>query len=105
MTKVSYLSAVIAILSIMAFPAAQAADAAAGEATYASMGCMGCHGPGGASAMPDMFPSLVGLEEAYIVEQLNAFKSGERVNPTMQPMASALSDDDIANLAAYLSAL
>ena len=103
MIKVCYLSAVISILSIMAIPAAQAADAAAGEATYSSMGCMGCHGPGGASAMPDMFPGLAGLEEAYIIEQLNAFKSGERVNATMQPMASVLSDDDIANLAAYLS--
>ena len=104
MIKVCYLSAVISIFSIMAIPAAQAADAAAGEATYSSMGCMGCHGPGGASAMPDMFPGLAGLEEAYLVEQLNAFKSGERVNATMQPMASALSDDEIANLAAYLSA-
>jgi cytochrome c553 len=104
MIKVCYLSAVISILSILALPAAQAADAAAGEATYASMGCMGCHGPAGTSAMPDMFPNLVGLDEAYVVEQLNAFKSGERVNATMQPMASALSNDEIANLAAYLSA-
>jgi cytochrome c553 len=53
--------------------------------------------------MPDMFPVLAGKEEAYIVEQLTAFRSGERQNPTMQPMAGALSDEDIANLAAYLS--
>jgi cytochrome c553 len=89
---------------IFGISSAQAAgDAAAGEATYSSMGCMGCHGPAGKSAMPDMFPVLAGKEEAYIVEQLTAFRSGERQNPTMQPMAGALSDEDIANLAAYLS--
>ena len=104
MKKISYLSALISLVLMFGFSNAQAADAAAGESAYSGMGCMGCHGPSGNSAMPDMFPKLAGLEEAYINEQLKAFKSGERVNDMMSPMAGALSDDDIANLAAYLSA-
>ncbi|MGY8814900.1 MAG: c-type cytochrome [Gammaproteobacteria bacterium] len=104
MKKISYLSALVSLVLMFGFSNAQAADVAAGESTYSGMGCMGCHGPSGNSAMPDMFPKLAGLEEAYIDEQLNAFKSGERQNATMQPMSASLSDDDIANLAAYLSA-
>ena len=94
----------IALVMALGVSTAQAGDAAAGEATYSGMGCMGCHGPAGKSAMPDMFPNLAGLEEAYVDEQLKAFRSGDRTNATMQPMAGALSDDDIANLATYLSA-
>jgi cytochrome c553 len=105
MKKLSFLSVVATALMVLGMTSAQAAgDAAAGETLYSSMGCMGCHGAAGNSAMPDMFPKLAGLDEAYIDEQLKAFKSGERQNATMQPMAGSLSDADIANLAAYLSA-
>jgi cytochrome c553 len=105
MKKLSFISVLAATLLLVGISTAQAAgDAAAGESLYSSMGCMGCHGAAGNSAMPDMFPKLAGLDEAYIDEQLKAYKSGERQNATMQPMASGLSDADIANLAAYLSA-
>jgi len=104
MKNLSYISALVCTLFLVGVTPAQAAgDAAAGESLYSSMGCMGCHGPSGNSAMPDMFPKLAGLEEAYIDEQLKAFKSGERQNATMQPMSSSLSDADIANMAAYLA--
>ena len=104
MKTIRVLSAVVSLVMIFGISPAQAGDAAAGEATFSAMGCMGCHGPGGQSQMPDMFPTVAGLEEAYIDEQLKAFRSGDRENATMQPMAGALSDDDIANLATYLSA-
>src|SRR5690348_6485211 len=93
------------MLTVSAISAVQAAgDAAVGESTFLSKGCVGCHGPAGDSQAPEMFPKLAGLEEAYIVGQLTAFRSGERAGPTMNPMASTLTDEDIANLAAYLSA-
>ncbi len=93
------------LVTVSAMSAVQAAgDAAVGESTYLAKGCVGCHGPAGDSMAPEMFPKLKGLEEAYITTQLTAFRSGERVGPTMTPMASALTDEDIANLAAYLSA-
>ncbi|NNE38988.1 MAG: cytochrome c [Gammaproteobacteria bacterium] len=105
MKKLSFISVLVSALLLVGMSTAQAAgDAAAGESLYSSMGCMGCHGAAGNSAMPDMFPNLSGLDEAYLDEQLKAFKSGERQNATMQPMSANLSDADIANLAAYLAA-
>jgi cytochrome c553 len=104
MKNLSYISALACTLFLVGVSSAKAAgDVAAGESLYSSMGCMGCHGPAGNSAMPNMFPKLAGLEEAYIDEQLKAFKSGERQNATMQPMSSSLSEADIANLSAYLA--
>jgi cytochrome c553 len=79
-----------------------AADAAAGKAKAAT--CAGCHGAAGVSAVP-IYPNLAGQKEAYLVAQLKAFKDGTRANPIMAPMAKPLSDDDIANLAAYFSSL
>jgi cytochrome c553 len=104
MKKINYLSALVSLLMMFGISIAQAGDAAVGEASFSAMGCVGCHGPAGDSVMPDMFPKLAGLDEAYLDAQLKAFRSGERANDMMSPMAGALSDDDIANLAAYLAA-
>lgn len=90
------------LLTVSAISAVQA-DAAAGEAAYLSKGCVGCHGPAGDSQAPEMFPKLAGLEKAYVQAQLAAFRSGERAGPTMNPMASTLTDEDIEHLAEYLS--
>ncbi len=77
---------------------AQAGDAAAGKAKSAV--CAACHGPDGNSMVPT-YPKLAGQHEAYLAAALKAYKTGERNNATMKPMVTALSDDDIANLAAY----
>jgi cytochrome c553 len=77
-----------------------AADSAAGEQKAAT--CMGCHGPNGKSSSAQ-WPNLAAQQSTYIVNQLNAFKTGNRSNSMMQPMAANLSDDEINNLAAYYS--
>jgi len=92
---------VAAALTMVAFGTAQAADEAAGKAKYAS--CAGCHGPNGKSASP-AFPSLAGKDAAYLEASLKAYKSGTKNNPMMSPQAKGLSDADMANLAAFLSA-
>lgn len=102
MTKRRIFAAVL-IAAGFAQPAL-AGDAAAGEQAYMARGCIGCHGPGGHSANPDVYPSTAGRSEAYLTEQLNAFRNGERQNPMMTPMVAGLTDDDVANLAAYLAA-
>jgi cytochrome c553 len=76
-------------------------DAAAGEAKAAS--CGSCHGADGMGIDPN--PALAGLDEAYFVEQLAAFKSGARENAMMKMFAGQLSDEDIADLAAYYAGL
>jgi cytochrome c553 len=69
------------------------------------MGCVGCHGEGGNSRVPQMerFPMLAGLKEEYVAAQLKAFRAGKRGGLIMPAIAKALKDDEIANLAAYLS--
>lgn len=82
---------------------ALAGDAAAGEAAFNGKGCVGCHGAGGASVVPT-YPVLKGKDAAFLTEKLTGFKSGAITSATMNAMAATLSDDDIANIAAYLSA-
>lgn len=68
-----------------------------------SVVCAACHGPDGNSAMPD-WPSIAGQHTSYLVTQLEAFKSGERQNALMSPMAVGLSEQDMLDLAAYFNA-
>lgn len=64
--------------------------------------CFVCHGDKGKSNAPQ-FPSLAAQQSVYIVNQLNAFKSGERKNPAMQAKASNLTAEDINNYGAYFA--
>lgn len=75
-------------------------DATAGQAKAAA--CGACHGMDGNSAAPT-FPRLAGQSERYIVKQLSDFKAGRRENPTMLGMAAGLSEQDMADVAAYFS--
>lgn len=75
-------------------------NAAAGRAKAAV--CAGCHGPDGNSMVPQ-FPKLAGQSARYIVHQLQDFKSGKRVNATMQPFAQKLSAQDMEDVAAYFN--
>lgn len=82
---------------------AQAADSAAGEALYGDT-CANCHGPT-AKGMAS-YPRLVGKDSAYVTDRLNTYRAGEKVGPNsmlMIPMARDLSDEDIANLVAFLT--
>ncbi len=82
--------------------AAHAADAKAGR-KKAQM-CAACHGIDGLSKMP-MAPNIAGSPEMYLEKQLKAFRSEERKDETMNVVAKPLSDDDIADLAAWYSGL
>lgn len=64
--------------------------------------CAACHGMNGNSTNPD-WPSLAGQNAVYVAEQLRLFRSAARVNPTMQPMAATLTDQDIGDLAVYFA--
>ena len=81
---------------------ALAGDAAAGKSKAAT--CIACHGANGISAN-DAWPNLAGQKAGYLKAQMKAFRDGQRTNPMMAPMAAALSDEDIDNLAAYYSSL
>ena len=66
--------------------------------------CFVCHGIDGISLI-DMYPNLKGQKEKYLVKQLTAFRDGTRIDPIMGPMASVLTDEDIAAVSKYLSEL
>lgn len=62
--------------------------------------CGACHGINGNSPNPE-WPNLAGQHPQYVVEQLRLFKGMVRSNPIMQSQAIMLSDQDMADLAAY----
>lgn len=82
---------------------ALAADAAVGKAK-ASVTCAVCHGSDGLSQHPEA-PNLAGQVEMYLVKSLEEFRSGKRQNEMMTVVVKDLSDDDIANLAAWYASI
>ncbi|MBX3574795.1 MAG: cytochrome c [Mesorhizobium sp.] len=91
-------SAVLAATSGPAF-----ADAAAGK-KLAQQRCAVCHGVDGLAKMP-IAPHLAGENEVYIQTQLKAFRTGKRVHEMMSVVAKELSDDQIADLAAWYASI
>lgn len=82
-------------------PALAGGDAAAGEAL--APGCAGCHEADGSGN--DANPPLTGIAEADFVAMLNAYKSGEREHAMMQMFVASLSEQDMADLAAYYASI
>jgi cytochrome c553 len=85
-------------------PALAAGDAEAGRVKANT--CMGCHGiPGYSNVYPTYrVPKLGGQHAAYITAALKAYKTGERPHTTMHAQAESLSDQDIEDIAAFLTA-
>jgi cytochrome c553 len=93
-------AAVVALFGIA--NAAQAAgDVAAGKAK--AKACAGCHGANGEGVKPN--PALAGKSEDELVQAMKDYKSGKRANPVMKSMVASLSDQDMANVAAYFASL
>jgi cytochrome c553 len=93
------------VLAAAAFAVGQAraADALAGKKKAAAV-CAVCHGVDGIAKNPDA-PNLAGDNANYILKQLHAFQSGARQQEMMTIIAKDLSEEDIANLAAWYSGL
>ena len=72
---------------------------AKGKATGQS--CIDCHGPDGNTPIDATYPKLGGQYGDYLAHALQAYRSGDRQHPLMTPQAAQLSDQDIADLAAY----
>ena len=86
-------------------PAAASGDAARGKGlTYT---CRGCHGlTGYKNAYPSYHvPKLGGQSDVYLRNALMEYRAGKRKHPTMQAQAESFSEQDIADIAAYLSSI
>src|SRR5258708_32044253 len=88
-------------LLLLAAPFSHAADVEAGKAKVAVV-CAACHGATGVS-VSEAIPNLAAQRAGYIEAQLKALKDGTRKNPIMSAIATQLSADEIANVAAYLA--
>jgi len=85
-----------------AAPAGTVAGSADAGATKAAV-CTACHGVNGNSTNPE-WPVLAGQNAVYIREQLGMFKAKKRNNPVMQPIVDPLTEQDMADLAAFFAA-
>jgi cytochrome c553 len=100
---------VAALLLMFSAAAAAQAPAPAGDPAKGrekTRMCEGCHGiEGWRTAYPEVYrvPKLGGQHAAYLAQALHEYKRGERSHPSMRAIAGSLSDEDIANLAAYYS--
>ena len=90
------------LLSAASTVEARAGDIKAGAEL--AQKCQNCHGLDGLSKIVEA-PNIAGQNEQYLIEQLTAFKSGERHNEMMSLVAPTLSDKDIEDLASYYSAI
>jgi len=95
---------VVATATSVSFSQDIQGDAKAGETKIAM--CIGCHGIHGYQAsFPEVYkvPKISGQGAKYIANALTAYKKGERKHPTMRGIADSLSEQDIADIAAYYS--
>lgn len=98
---------VFALLALAGFAQMSVAADLKGDASAAKNKvamCIGCHGIANYKAtFPEIYrvPLLGGQSEKYLVAALIAYKKGERNHPTMVGIAKGLSDQDIADVAAY----
>ncbi|MBB3190321.1 c-type cytochrome [Halomonas cerina] len=91
--------------SVLAVDAQAAGDPAAGEGKVTA--CAACHGTDGMGTAP-IYPNLAGQSAAYLESALKAYRAGERgggMSAIMTPQAQSLSDEDIADIAAYYASL
>lgn len=99
------LKRVLFILAVALFAAAIPASAIADAGKAKAETCIGCHG---IKSYQNVYPTykvpmIAGQNAAYIEAALKAYRSGERKHGTMSLQAAGLSDQDIAEIAAYIS--
>ena len=97
-------SAALLALPLLAGSPALAGSVEQGLDKTKEYGCQTCHGKDGEGIMP-MYPNLAGQKAVYMEQQLKAFRSGRRQAQQMSIIAEQLSDQDIADLAAYYASL
>ncbi len=92
----------LAFLATSLLAPVYAGDIKAGKSKAAL--CTACHGVNGISPS-EIWPNLAGQKKGYLIKQIKAFRSGDRKDPTMSPMALPLDDKAIEDIAAYFSSL
>jgi len=95
------MTTLVVVLLTVAGSAWAGGDAGAGEGKAA--GCVGCHGAAGEGAGGN--PAIAGKDEAEFLKMLQEYKAGTRGEAMMQMFAGQLSEEDMADIAAYYASL
>lgn len=103
MLKKSLIAAAATLAIFSSANVLAAGDAASGQKKAQT--CMGCHGVDGYFNVYPTYhvPKLWGQHAEYLVAALNAYKNGQRQHPTMTSQATNLSEQDMADIAAFFS--
>ena len=98
---------IVSCLALACFTAPAFAKGDPAKGKTLAYTCTGCHGIAEyKNAYPNYrVPKIGGQNEQYIIAALTGYKNKERNHPTMQAQAQSYSDQDIANIAAYLASL
>jgi cytochrome c553 len=97
------------ILNVAAYLASIDGDTVAeggskGAAFDKAQACSACHGQNGVSVNA-MWPTLAGQHEDYLLQSLNGYRDGSRVDPVMSAQAALIAEEDVALLAKYFASL
>ncbi|MDX9969634.1 MAG: c-type cytochrome [Hydrogenophaga sp.] len=95
---------VVAAATLLAASAAVHAEGSVEAGKQKAEMCIGCHGiPGYQNSFPEVHkvPKISGQSDKFIVSALTAYKKGDRKHPTMRGIAGSLSEQDMADLAAF----
>jgi cytochrome c553 len=84
--------------------AAAAPASAADDIEAKAQACAACHGQNGVPIDPKTVPIIWGQQQAYLVKQLHDYRSGDRDNAIMSPIAKGLAQQDLRKIAAYFAA-
>jgi cytochrome c553 len=87
---------------VVTSPFAQVGDITDGRRVMGR--CQACHGKDGLGGQP-FIPNIAGQKEFYLLQSLMAYKAGERKSQNMADALKGLSDEDMANVAAYYAAI
>lgn len=105
MTRLQLVGLAVATVFVFTGTAHATGDKANGRTLVYT--CNGCHGvPGTNNAYPQYpVPKIAGQNAQYIISALHEYKSGDRTHPTMMAQGQSLSDQEIEDIAAYLSSI
>lgn len=90
--------------AVIGFAITVAPARAADDIEAKAQTCTACHGQNGVPIEPKSIPIIWGQQQSYLMKQLRDYRSGERNNPIMTPLAKGLAEEDLRKLAAYFAA-
>jgi cytochrome c553 len=90
--------------AVVGFAVTAAPAYAADDIEVKAQACAVCHGQNGVPIEPKTIPIIWGQQASYLMKQLRDYRSGDRDNPIMTPIAKGLAQDELRKIAAYFAA-